>query len=70
MGFNKKHYEECLGKVKMGIASGKTTAYAYMKMYEQSIEKEDYEMAKAITEVLKPLGYDTKDTHEHIKSLQ
>lgn len=54
----------------MKISEGKTTAYGYMKIYEDCIRKEDYEMAKAITEVLKPLGYDTKDTHSDIKELQ
>ncbi len=30
---------------------------------------EDYESAQAITEVLKPLNYDTADTHQHIKEI-
>jgi hypothetical protein len=70
MAWNKQHYEEVKRQVEQNIACGKKTAYCYMKEYEQMIEKEDYEGAKAITEILLPLGYDTAQTHNQINRLQ
>lgn len=70
MAWDKQHYEEVKRQVEQNIACGKKTAYCYMKEYELMIEKEDYEGAKAITEILLPLGYDTAQTHNHIKRLQ
>ena len=40
-----------------------------MQEYKRRIVADDFEAAKAITEVLKPLNYDTADTHPHIKQL-
>jgi len=41
----------------------------YMLVYKKMIMKDDYEAAKAITEVLAPLNYDTAMTHDHISKL-
>lgn len=67
--WNNIHYEKVKKECQDNIATGKRTSYCYMKEYEKMIEKEDYEGAKAVTEVLLPLGFDTSQTHSHIKSL-
>ncbi len=69
MGWNQKHYENVKKDCVINISTGNKSAYCYMKEYETMIDKEDYEAAKAITEVLLPLGYNTLETHSHIKSL-
>ena len=52
------------------IARKTKTPYDYMMEYKKMIGKEDYEAAKAITEVLEPFKYYTADTHNHIPSLK
>ena len=69
MAWDKTRYEEVKRQCQTDIAGVKKTAYCYMKQYELMIEQEDYEAAKAITEILLPLGFDTAQTHSHIKTL-
>lgn len=70
MSFDNDKYHKHLIAVKNSIDSKSRTAFDYMHIYKKCISDEDYEQAKAITEILKPLGYHTADTHKHIKSLQ
>ena len=67
--FNQSRYLDYKMKVKLDIDLMKQSPYDFMIEYEQCIIKEDYERAKAITEVLEPLGFNTADTHKHIKQL-
>lgn len=67
--WDKERYEKIKTQCRDDISNNKQTATYYMKVYKRMIEIEDYEAAKAITEILKPLGYHTADTHPHIKSL-
>lgn len=53
-----------------GALKANETPYSLMKEYEIAIENEDYEIAKAITDVLKPLGFNTAETHPFIPCLQ
>ena len=69
MGWNNKRYENVKTKCANDIARGHKKAKDYMIEYKKMIVIEDYEAAKVITDVLKPLNYDTLDTHPHIKEL-
>lgn len=69
MGWNKRRYEESKRVCANDISKGYKTAKEYMEKYKEMIIKEDYESAKAITEVLEPLNYYTSDTHRHINQL-
>lgn len=68
--WNEERYQQTKKKCSDEINSGKKEPHDYMHTYKKMIECEDYESAKAITEVLEPLNYFTKDTHKHIKALQ
>jgi len=67
--WNQKRYEEVKAKCKADIESKRKKPYDYMLEYKEMVRIEDYESCKAITEILKPLNYDTADTHPHIASL-
>ena len=67
--FNQEKYEKAKIDVQNDIDNHSKSAYEYMDRYKACIKREDYETAKAITEVLAPLGYHTIDTHSSIKSL-
>ena len=67
--WNEIRYNEMKYQCQTDIAKNTKTPYEYMLVYEEMIRKEDYEAAKAITEVLKPLNYHTADTHNRIPSL-
>lgn len=69
MSWNEQRYLDVKRKCANDIANGHKKAQDYMMQYKKMIIQEDYEAAKAITEVLKPLNYDTADTHQHIKEL-
>lgn len=69
MSFNQERYNQAKEIIERDLTIGKFKPYDYMKKYEKSIEIEDYESAKAITDILLQYGYDTKDTHNSIKSL-
>lgn len=70
MAFNQKRYQDYKFSINNVIKNKSSTPDQYMKIYKKAIIEQDYEKAKAITEVLKPLHYDTSDTHQHIKSLK
>ena len=65
--FNQVKYEESKEMVRQDIMLKKISCYDYMEKYKQMIIKEDYEGAKAVTDVLKEYGYDTFDTHKYLK---
>lgn len=67
--WNNERYLEVKTKCRTDIERGIKKPYDYMMIYKEMIEEEDYEAAKGITEVLRVMNYDTKDTHDHIKSL-
>ena len=69
MGWNSKRYSATLISIQEGIDKGYKSPADYMTEYKRCIELEDYEQAKAITEVLRPLNYYTEDTHPHIDCL-
>ena len=66
--FDNSRYLKAKQEVQQALDNGKKP-FDFMMEYKQCIAVEDYEKAKAITECLKPLNYDTKDTHMHIKVL-
>lgn len=68
--WDNKRYEEIKQKCQSDISSQIKNPYDYMMIYKDMIAKEDYEAAKAITEVLEPMKYYTADTHNHIRSLK
>lgn len=70
MAFDTSKYERAKSECSYNIEKKNKTAFDYMHIYKQAIVAEDYEKAKAITEVLAPLKYHTADTHPHIKALQ
>lgn len=70
MAWNTKRYEETLKTCQNSLDRGVKTPFEYMMIYKDMIKKQDYESAKAITEVLRPLKYDTADTHGHISALK
>lgn len=69
MPFDKKKYEKAKLICTEDIESEYRSPSDYMKVYKAAIIQEDYERAKAIAEVLKPLGYYVADTHRHIPGL-
>ena len=69
MSWNNERYLKVKKECQNNISKGFKTANHYMQEYKDCIKKEDYEGAKAITDVLNPLNYYTADTHIHIKEL-
>jgi len=67
--WNTQKYEEEKAKCESDINSKRKTPYDYMIIYKEMVKIENYEACKAITELIKPLNYDTADTHAHIPSL-
>ena len=63
-------YLQAVDKCQRDLDNKTKKPYDYMLRYKKVIKAEDYETAKAITEVLKPLNYNTADTHNHIHELQ
>lgn len=66
--FDNSKYLKAKQDVQKALANG-TKPFDFMMKYKKCITDEDYEIAKAITECLLPLNYDTKDTHMHIDVL-
>ena len=64
--FNKERYEREKRLVANNIADHLKTPKEYMHEYKRAIIEEDYEKAKAITDILEPLNYFTIDTHQHL----
>ena len=69
MSWNQERYESMKTQCKGDISNKRKSAQDYMMLFKKMIVAEDYEAAKAITEVLHPLGYYTHDTHQHIEGL-
>lgn len=67
--FNNERYIKLKTKIKSDLGNKVKCPFNFMMEYKQAIVEEDYEKAKAITEVLRPLNYETSDTHGHIKEL-
>lgn len=67
--WNEKRYNEIKLKCENDLKSRIKSPFDYMMEYKKMIINNDYEAAKAITEVLKPLHYETSDTHQHIREL-
>ena len=67
MTFNQK-YQKDKAFYQQRINHGESP-YECMMEYKIMVEAEHYETCKAITDVLKPLYFDTIDTHKHIKIL-
>jgi hypothetical protein len=67
--WNKKRYEEVKERCEFDLRNKRKKPYDYMIEYKNMVMSEDYEACKAITEVLKPLNYNTADTHSHIPCL-
>ena len=70
MVWDQERYESIVNTCRNDISSGCRTPQAYMKEYKILIINEDFEAAAAVTDVLRPLNYDTADTHRHIKQLE
>lgn len=68
-GWDKKKYLNYKYYVQRKLDNKEKTAFDFMQEYKTAIIQDDFELAKAITECLKPLNYDTADTHKHIKQL-
>lgn len=69
-GWNQTRYEAEKMACERALRIKSTTPYDYMQQYKKAIIADDFEKAKAITDVLKPLNYDTADTHAHIEQLK
>jgi hypothetical protein len=62
-------YNSMRDEVQENLNKGRKTPEDYMHSYKYHIEKQNYEEAKAISDVLDLLGWDVKHTHGHIPSL-
>jgi len=69
MGFDNTYYLRQLELVEGFLKNGYKTPSQLMNEYKVCIEVEDYEKAKAITEVLLPLGFFTNEMHPKIDCL-
>ena len=69
MPWSPKRYRAAKKIVETDVAKSKDDLGYYMGRYKEMIEIENFEAAKAITDVLEPFNYYTKDTHQHIKKL-
>lgn len=67
--FNLENYEFYKKKAQCDLDSRAKKPFDLMIEYKKSISDENYELSKALTEVLKPLNYFTSDTHAHINEL-
>ena len=67
--FNVNIYRMYYTQIVHNIELQGRSAFSYMWAYADSIKAENYERAKAITDVLKPLGYNTADTHYLLPNL-
>ena len=67
--WNEKKYNETKLKCEQSLRERTMSLPEWMQEYKLMVIKENYEAAKAITDVLKPFNYETSDTHQHIKEL-
>jgi hypothetical protein len=70
MGFKKKKYKEAKKEIQSNLNKGFLTEQDYMKIYKVAIEKEEYEIACAIDDILFLLDYDVKWCIDHIDCLK
>ncbi len=69
MPWNKDRYQRVKEDCSYNTGSGFKTPQAYMNVYMEMIKADDFEGAKAIADVLKPLGFDVATTHDRIRVL-
>lgn len=69
MGWNKKRYKAKKKEVQVNLNKGFKTEQDYMVTYKAMISNDDFEGAKAVSEVLDLLDYDVCFTHNHIECL-
>ena len=69
MGWNKKRFRAKKKEVEVNLNRGYKTEKDYMLIYKAMISNEDYEGAKAVSDVLALLDYDVCFTHDHIAEL-
>ena len=69
MAFNFSNYILYKQNLQDELVSGLKSPYDLMQEYKFCIKSENYEKAKALTEVLAAEGYNTIDTHKYIKEL-
>jgi hypothetical protein len=70
MGFNKKRYKKAKEECQNNINKGHKDESDYMRAYKSMITTNDFESAKAVSEVLWLLDYDVCHTHNHIECLK
>ena len=68
--WNEKRYLSYKEHYRKELEGGKVKPYTLMEIYKKSIELDDFEEAKAITELIAPFHYETVDTHRHINCLK
>ena len=69
MPWSNKKYEAAKSIILKDVVKYSDDLKYYMGRYKEMIEIDNYEAAQAITDVLAPFNYFTKDTHRHIKKL-
>jgi hypothetical protein len=69
-GWNQTKFEDDKRSFEIKLRNKSVTPYDLMQEYKRRVVLDDFEACKAITEVLKPLNYDTADTHTHIHQLK
>ncbi len=69
MPWNKDRYQRVKEDVAFNTSRGNKSPQFYMNEYMDMIKKDDFEAAKAIAEVLLPLGFDVATTHDNIRVL-
>lgn len=69
MPWNKDRYQRVKADCEWNTSKGFKSPQFYMNEYMDMIKKDDFEAAKAIAEVLLPLGFDVATTHDSIRVL-
>jgi hypothetical protein len=64
-----KKYNDMKKKCQDDINKGRKSPNDYMKIYKEKITKQEYEHARAITDILETMNYYTYMTHDHIACL-
>jgi hypothetical protein len=67
--WNSYVYEETKRQFTEDLRTERRSAYVMMQDYKQAILNDDFESAKAITEVLGLKGFHTIETHREISML-
>lgn len=69
MAWNKDRYKRVKDDVEYNTSRDFKSPQAYMNDYMEMIKVDDFEGAKAIADVLLPLGFDVAKTHPNIRVL-